>query len=243
MANLKLGYVKTGSVPSNEASLFLGGNPAIVRDGVCPWWYIKSHDGVILIDATFNLEDAKALGVDGSCRREEDPLLALKHVGIEQQDVTKIILSHAHYDHIGYLDKFPGATIYVHREELKWAAIAPSWYPGYGKFTSQRLQSVADRLIPIDARSMKLAREIEVLHIGGHTPGSLAVLVDTKRGRVCLAGDNLFTYENIEKGIPIGLYHNLDEVLRFMQQVSKLADIIIPGHDPKIYDKYPDGFE
>ena len=238
-----MGYVKTGSVPGNEAFLFHGGDPAIIRDAVCPWWYIRSQEGIILVDATFNLEDAKALGVDKSCKREEDPILTLKHAGIELQDVTKIILSHAHYDHIGYLDRFPTATIYVHREELKWATIASSWYPGYGKFTAQRLQSVAERLIPIDASNVKLAPGVEVIHVGGHTPGSLAILVDTKKGRICLAGDNLFVYENIEKGVPIALYHNLDEVLRFMQEVSKLADIIIPGHDPKIYDKYPHGFE
>lgn len=243
--NLELKYVKTGSVPGNEAFLFWTGNPAVIRDSVCPWWYINTGKDHILIDASFSMEDAARLGVESLCKRkvpEEEPLSALRNVGIEPEKVNHLILTHTHYDHIGYLDRFPNAKIYIHRKELAWASVPRLWYPGYGEFTTPRLNSVSNQLFPLDTTWAEIIKGVEVMCVGGHTPGCMAVFVDTAGGRVCLAGDNLFVYENIEKGLPIACYHNLDEVLSSMELFPKLADIIVPGHDAKIYERYPNGF-
>jgi glyoxylase-like metal-dependent hydrolase (beta-lactamase superfamily II) len=69
----------------------------------------------------------------------------------------------------------------------------------------------------------------------------MAVVVNTKKGRVCLCGDNCFLYKTIEENIPIGLTDNLVESLAFMEKLPSLGEILIPGHDPQFFDRFPNG--
>ena len=49
----------------------------------------------------------------------------LKERGLEPEDVTDLLLSHAHYDHILNWTTFQHARIVIGREELAWAAKEP----------------------------------------------------------------------------------------------------------------------
>jgi glyoxylase-like metal-dependent hydrolase (beta-lactamase superfamily II) len=40
-------------------------------------------------------------------------------IGLDPDDVDKIVIGHGHWDHAGQLSEFPNATLYVQREELK----------------------------------------------------------------------------------------------------------------------------
>ena len=70
---------------------------------------------------------------------------------------------------------------------------------------------------------------------------SQVISVETEKGKAILTGDVVFLYENIEKNIPVGLSYNLIECLDAMERIRKEADIILPGHDPKILEKFPGG--
>jgi glyoxylase-like metal-dependent hydrolase (beta-lactamase superfamily II) len=43
----------------------------------------------------------------------------LKSIGLNPDDVTRIVIGHGHWDHAGQLDSFPNAVLYVQKEELK----------------------------------------------------------------------------------------------------------------------------
>jgi glyoxylase-like metal-dependent hydrolase (beta-lactamase superfamily II) len=43
----------------------------------------------------------------------------LAQVGLNADDVTRIVIGHGHWDHAGQLSSFPNATLYVQKEELK----------------------------------------------------------------------------------------------------------------------------
>jgi glyoxylase-like metal-dependent hydrolase (beta-lactamase superfamily II) len=96
-------------------------------------------------------------------------------------------------------------------------------------------------LVPIDGNVIEIVSGIEAVYAGGHSAGSLAVCVDTSEGKVCLCGDNCFLYENIEKRIPIGLTNNLYESIKFIEKLPSLGDILIPGHDPLFFERFPNG--
>ena len=54
----------------------------------------RTANEVVLIDASFHMDDAKILGVEKDVTRKlpnEDPLYALKQVGVEPKDVTHLI--------------------------------------------------------------------------------------------------------------------------------------------------------
>ena len=240
----ELHYVRTGTVPGREDHLIQGGDPHVVFDGPVLLYYVRTADDVVLIDTSFHLDDAKTLGIGHQVKRKipsEEPLYALLQEDIRPEDVTKLILTHAHIDHVGYVDAFPNAAIYVHRKELAWAMVAPPWAIGYGDFAAEKLTRVRKRLRPLDGERVQVIQGVEVRFVGGHTPGSLAVLVDTKSDRVCLCIDNCFIYRNLEQNTPIGLCHNLCENIEFLEQLPLLADVIIPGHDPLILERYPNG--
>jgi glyoxylase-like metal-dependent hydrolase (beta-lactamase superfamily II) len=43
----------------------------------------------------------------------------LKSIGLNPDDVTRIVAGHGHWDHVGQLDSFPNAVLYVQKEELE----------------------------------------------------------------------------------------------------------------------------
>ncbi len=244
MVTHELRYVKTGGVPGREDLHIQGGDMNVIRMGPVPIYYIRTDDGVLLVDTSFDMEDAKTLGVDSVVERDlpsEDPLVALKNAGIAPEDVKRVILTHAHFDHVGFVDRFPNAKIYIHRKELAWVMALPTWSIGYGPFSTEKLQRIWKQLVPLDGMKVQIIPGVETIYAGGHSAGSMAVCVDTKKGKVCLCGDNCFLYINLEKHIPIGLTNNLYESMAFMERLPYLGDIFIPGHDPSFYERFPDG--
>ena len=81
---------------------------------------------------------------------------------------------------------------------------------------------------------------IRVFRVGGHSPCSQAVVIRTAKGKAMLCGDTIYLYENLEKGIPVG-HSVVPESLEAMRRAREEADIILPGHDPKVLEEHPDG--
>lgn len=244
MSKYELRYVKTGAVTGRDDLLIQGGDANRVRQAPVQIFYVRLDDGFLLVDSSFDMEDAKTLGVERAVQRDlpaEDPLTALEKAGVKAEKVKHLILTHAHFDHVGFVDRFPNAKIYIHRRELAWVMALPAWSVGYGTFSVEKIQRVWRQLVPLDGERVQILPGIETIYAGGHSAGSMAVVIQTKAGKVCLCGDNCFLYENIEKNIPIGLTNNLYESMAFMEKLPSLAEILIPGHDPKFFEKYPDG--
>jgi len=43
----------------------------------------------------------------------------IRNIGLNPEDVTRIVVGHGHWDHSGQLDSFPNAVLYIQKEELK----------------------------------------------------------------------------------------------------------------------------
>jgi len=78
---------------------------------------------------------------------------------------------------------------------------------------------------------------IRTLPVPGHTPGSQAILVDTDKGRYVIAGDAVFTYENLERDIPPGFHHDVDHSMESMELLRSRADHVLPSHDYTIFSR------
>jgi glyoxylase-like metal-dependent hydrolase (beta-lactamase superfamily II) len=81
---------------------------------------------------------------------------------------------------------------------------------------------------------------IRCFRTGGHHMSSMAVCVDTAKGTVIL-GDCFFTYENLERNVPIGWAENLHEIYTAYARVRREADIAVPLYDPEVLLRFPDG--
>ena len=80
-------------------------------------WLLKGPDGRnVLVDAGFHRDDF--------VRRWKPvdfvpPSEAVARAGVKPEDVTDVIISHIHWDHLDGIDLFPKARIWIQREEFE----------------------------------------------------------------------------------------------------------------------------
>ena len=168
---------------------------------------------------------------------------ALASVGVRPEEISIVIHTHLHYDHAGNNRLFPNARFLVQREELRYA-LAPTSFDATAYFapslgiTPDYLGSKFE-LLDGDA---EIADGVRAITTPGHTPGHQSVIVDTAGGRYCIAGDAVMWYENMEKRIPPGIHTSMIESIASLERIAQEADHVIPGHDPKVFERKPARF-
>ncbi|HEX3082900.1 MAG TPA: hypothetical protein VHP99_00115, partial [Pyrinomonadaceae bacterium] len=68
------------------------------------------------------------------------------------------------------------------------------------------------------------------------------VSVRSANGVIVIASDNMYLYENLEKHLPIAQTFDADSNLKAqdrMKQIASRPDLIVPGHDPMVFVKFP----
>ena len=168
----------------------------------------------------------------------------LANHGLRPEDIGTVILTHMHYDHAGGCEKLPNARFVLQRRELE-AAAAPMGPRDLEigsremffdrKDVAALVDDLWDRVELIEGDRSVLPGIDCVLYENSHTPGSQCVYVDAEDGVVGLVGDMVRKVDlNIGKGIPPGIFYDLEAMLRAMEDIDRRADIVYPGHDPEI---------
>ena len=107
----------------------------------------------------------------------------LRGVGIGLEEVSLVANCHLHFDHSGGNSKFPGIPIFAQRVEHESAATLEDYtIPGIADFPGARYE-----LLTGDA---PVWPGITILPSPGHTAGHQSLLVETRQGRVLLAGQS-----------------------------------------------------
>jgi glyoxylase-like metal-dependent hydrolase (beta-lactamase superfamily II) len=173
---------------------------------------------------------------------EWDLVTQLKALGIEPNDVEIVISTHLHWDHIGGNTFFPRARFYVQKDDVPLALAGPRYAPHFFQEMAGCITAVADRLVLLDGDA-EIVSGVEVWKVGGHSPGSQVVILHTEKGTVALAGDVINKYENLKYDWPgaTGNMWNIDELLRAHARLKREAHIVIPGHDWRVWDNFPEG--
>lgn len=214
----------------------------------CLVWYIQGGDKEILIDTGLGSSEEvnKTMSRYGISQRavkkpEWDIVEGLKKFDLKPNDIDIVIQTHLHFDHVANNEIFKKATFLVQKDEIPLALAPPPYFSwGYPKEFACHTLNVLDQTKVIDG-DFVVVPGIEILRTGGHTPGSSAVLVDTARGWVAMAGDCVYNYRNIEFNWPPGSWYRLDELLRAWQMLRSRADIVVPNHDYEVYERFPEG--
>jgi N-acyl homoserine lactone hydrolase len=180
---------------------------------------------------------------------DRDLETAIDDVGYSLDDIDCVVQSHLHLDHAGGLYHFDGTDVpvYVHRRELEFAYLsAKSPAGGNAYLASDFDHDLAWEVI--DQSRYQLLDGIELLHVPGHTPGSLGALIQRENAEnVLIAGDVAFLEANYEAGRSMGASLLTDsraceESRRFLQDLERRHDArVIYGHDPDQFERIRGG--
>jgi cyclase len=199
-----------------------------IADGVFVWLQPGGESGVS--NAGVVIDDDGITVIDTLMVRSQwEPFAAaVTKFGLP---VRRVLLTHAHIDHVGGTRAFPMSAVYASPQT---SALLEGDMPiGAYKAFMPAFDDEFDELAEIGTRQVthlvtdaaQLTGRIEVLPASGHTEGDLMVLVADVD--VLFAGDLCFF------GVtPLAFQGNPATWADVLDAVAELAEVIVPGHGP-----------
>jgi glyoxylase-like metal-dependent hydrolase (beta-lactamase superfamily II) len=209
-------------------------------------WLVKGPGGKnILVDTGCYHENVvKGKGITNLIKASE----AIAKLGLSAADITDVIITHMHWDHADGMDLFPNAKIWIQKDEyVYYTGLAWQSDGKHGGIEPDDVLTLVKlnmehRVNLVGGDNVEIIDGIRVYTGGRHTFASQYVGVRTTSGTVVIASDNMYLYENLEKHAPIAQTFDPDSNLKAQDRMKQLAtrpDLIVPGHDPEVFVKFP----
>jgi glyoxylase-like metal-dependent hydrolase (beta-lactamase superfamily II) len=211
------------------------------------FWVLKGPEGrTVLVDAGFYRPRflRERSGVADYTRPDQ----ALGRLRIRPVEVTDVVVTHMHWDHADGVDLFPKAQVWIQKDEFNYytrEAKLPNGHDGNNELDEVSAMvklNTQGRVRLVDGDAREILPGVTVYTGGRHTFASQYVGVNTKAGRVVIASDNLYLYENLDKHVPIAQTFDAKSNLAAQDRMKRLATsprLIIPGHDPEVFVRFP----
>ena len=188
-----------------------GGETGVSNAGV-----VVDDDGITVIDTLM-------------VRSQWEPFAAAVHA--LDRPVRRVVLTHAHVDHVGGTKSFPHAAVYASTvtsalldQEMPidaYKAFMPAFEDEFDELAERGTRPATHE---VDGAA-QLTPRLELLPASGHTSGDLMVLVPD--ADVLFAGDLCFF------GVaPLAFQGNPAVWVEMLDAIAELADTIVPGHGP-----------
>ena len=219
----KLYVLNCGEGTAGDISRWTPGlNEGKTMDFVDSCYLIKHTQGWFLWDT--GIADAVAAMPNGlapadpkavTWRRPKTLAAQLEQIGVKPSDIKTMGVSHTHPDHIGNVEMFPQATLYVQKTEYDWpgANNEPRFKPSH----PVELLS-GDKDVFGDG-------SVTVLSTPGHTPGHQSLLVKLpKTGAVVLSGDAVHFKDNWDNRRVPSMNANKEQSASSMQKIADTLD-------------------
>ncbi len=243
--------INTGWVQADVGTyLFMKGPAGKMVDIPVICYLVDTGEHKLMVDT--GLPDAeRATKYHHDCDKKDclDSPDALRQLGFNPDDVDICIFTHMHWDHTHNMKKFKNARYIASVDEIRWAYNPlPLYYRSYeSPILGIEAPFVGCQFELVEGEA-QIVPGIKVFPTPGHTPGHMAVQVDTAAGSIVLVGDAIFTWRNFEP--------KLEEHWRYwsqqrfvsmidgwhsMEEIDRRADFILPTHEEKVleHDCYP----
>lgn len=213
----------------------------------CFIWYIEGSQPRVLVDAGSTAQPFLDKGVT-----EYDIQSVQQGLGkleLRPEDIDIVILTHLHGDHIDQAWQYKNARFIVQKAELDFARNPHPLVVAQGSYQNRIFERLNIEVVEGDK---EIGDGISVLQTPGHTPGGQSVAVETAAGLAVITGfcctyanfnpppqARAKGYEVLAPGRHLDVLQAYDSVLR----VKKLADIVLPSHEPAFIgiDRVPAG--
>ncbi len=226
------------------AALVAGADTARRADIALTLWLVRRPDGRnVLVDAGFYREKFLTRWKPADY---VNPSEAVRAVGVRPEDITDVIVTHVHWDHLDGADLFPNARLWIQRAEYAHH-VDGTGLPRDRAIDSldaamlARLQG-AGRVRLVNGDAQRVLPGLTVYTGGKHTFASQYAGVRTANGTVVLASDNAYLYENLATTTPITQTLDSASNRRAQRRMLRLAGrrgLVVPGHDPAVFVRFP----
>ena len=237
-------YATAPGFPLSE--LVMGGPKDEKIDIAMVMWLIRGGGHTILFDSGYHRDTfLKDLVIKDYLRPDE----AVKTAGVSPDAVTDIVISHAHWDHLGGIDLFPKAIVWIQKEEYRYYTL-DAWQPGgdHGGIDPEDVKELLQlntegRLRLVDGDNVEIFPGIRAYTGSRHTYASQYLRVEGNPPFV-LASDNCYLYLNLSSHLASATFSDADHPENVAQQSRMVTlagspDRVIPGHDALQFQKFP----
>ncbi len=174
---------------------------------------------------------------------------AVKLAGVKPEDVTDIVISHAHWDHMGGIDLFPKANVWIQKDEYRYYT-GEAWQPGgdHGGIDPEDLKQLLQlntegRLRLVNGDNVEILPGIRVFTGARHTYASQYMRIEGTPAFV-LASDNCYLYRNLSTHAASATFSEADHAANVaaqsrMIELAGSPDRVVPGHDTLQFQKFP----
>ncbi len=247
--NYEVYAVRFGHVPFALSNLVAGADRATMVDITFTVWPIKNPatGRVIVFDAGFYHDKFIQQWHPVDYVKPSEAVATA--MGITADDVTDVVISHIHWDHADGAELFPRATVWIQKDEYEYY-VGANGEPLHGSdpavATEYAALNTAGRIKLINGDDQEIFPGIRAYTGGRHTYASEYLGVHTRQGTVVLASDNAYLFKNLDEHLAIaqtfdargtGPTMNLAAQDR-MKTLAAKPTLIIPGHDPAVFDRY-----
>lgn len=197
---------------------------------------VRTGDRVVLVDAGVG-------GIDNGKYTGGGFLDSLRGHGVAPEDVTDVVFTHLHFDHVGWSSRkgavvFPNATYRAHAAD--WAHFVTD---GDGEQPPdpgavRKLAPLEPQLELFDADG-PLAPGLDARHTPGHTPGSTVYVVSDRGERALLLGDIVHSVVELAEPDWQAVF-DVDPVAasaarnRLADEVADTPDLVVGAHFPEL---------
>jgi glyoxylase-like metal-dependent hydrolase (beta-lactamase superfamily II) len=238
--------IRYATSPGVQTSDLVVGGPKDKIDIAMVVWLIRGGGHNILFDSGFHRERfLKDFAMRDYLRPDE----AVKTAGVQPDEVTDIVISHAHWDHMGGIDLFPKAQVWIQKDEYRYYTM-DAWQPGgnHGGIDPDDVKvllqlNTEGRVHLIDGDNVEIFPGIRAYTGSRHTYDSEYLQVEGEPTYV-LASDNVYLYLNLDKHLASATFSDADHAANIAQQARMIQlagspDRVVPGHDILQFQKFP----
>jgi len=193
----------------SEDMIFLNGDKNKVHKISFKVYLVETPDNLILVDA--GCETMPGFVMENFI----GPLKALEKFNVKPEEITDVLITHAHHDHIECVKYFKNATIHIEKDE----------YEGGRKYIPANFK------VNIFSDRYELSKEIRIVKIGGHSTGSCVVEIIDNDTFYVIAGDECYSRQCLIRKITTGSYVSLNASRNFIEKYSDGVYTVLLCHD------------
>ena len=192
-----------------ESMAFSGASKEKVIPISFAFYLIKTKNKNILVDAGCDTMPGFVM------KKYYSPAFVLRQAELSSDEITDVIITHAHHDHIEALSHFKNAVVHITEEE----------------YSNGQKYIPANMPVNLFKEEFLVEEQIRVINCGGHSVGSAIVEITYKDEIHILAGDECYTDLNIRSKICTGTFYDKEKSIEFVEKYSNKKYRVHTCHD------------